>query len=74
MPARFASDYPARFRWNSQRIVAEALHRASYNLALQIKHGRRQREIEERLLPVAQGIQTAFLAIRSLLEYDGDFY
>ena len=59
-------------RGNTQGIVAKPIDSASDNLALQIENGRSQREIEKRLLAIAQGVKTSLLPVRSLLKYDCD--
>ena len=46
----------------------EAVDFSRYDLSLHVKYGGDKREIEQRLLPVAERIQPALMPVRSLFE------
>ena len=58
---------------DTQLVVKKAFDLARDDLALKVENGRGQREVEERLLAVAQRVQAAFLAVGALVEDDRDF-
>jgi hypothetical protein len=53
---------------NVQLVFMEAVHLAGDHLPLHVEHGRRQCEVEERLLTIAQRVEAPLASVRALLE------